>query len=335
VHSSSSPTLSIDANVLSVGVRYNVTVLATWRNTTTYSFADSVVVETRTWEDVCSGCSLTLSISGGPVHVTGAGQMVTLYPQLVDLDSVSGAPAQYAWSCVSASVGGPCLSAVAHVPLGLHSLTNSSSGIVTIPGGSLGPGNYTLTVTVTKGVVGGLLPHHYRTTNATALLMVVPAPALRVTIARPAAARATVNPGHGVTLEGIVEDPRGGSAGVISTSWVQESVISGSGYASSLLTQLDDSRPSLVFARVPLTVLPGTSYTFTLVATGVGVAPGSASVVVVVNGPPTGGMVSAWPLSVPALTSPVTLTTYGWADALQVGGCTCRHDHGSIKGCTT
>jgi hypothetical protein len=308
---------SIPVSLLVVGQRYDVTVTATWlHGQASLTFTDTILVEVHSWEEVCLGCSLSLTVAGGPSHAIGVQSPLVLSLLAVDVDGAD-LPLEFSWSCVEAAGGGNCTSVLTQAPLNLAAYTNGGNGSLTLPNGTLAIGRYTLVATAVKGLPWHIEPRHYRNTSVVVAVEVRPAPVTEVLVLRPITQPLTVSPGQGVVLEGAVSGSTLG-APAVNASWTLTADGQGPEPTGPLLYA---ASMTLAFARVSAVAVPGTRYVFTFAGAGPAPAtPGAASVVLVVNGAPSGGIVSASVASATAMVTPITLLTYGWTDAAQVRG---------------
>ena len=93
----------------------------------------------------------------------GTSQALTLNASLsLDLDGFSTVPFQYTWMCQDSTTLSPCVrpdgTTVDMSTMG----TAAGMAVVVVPAGTMRAGTYFFTVTVSKGVIGGIIPNVYR-----------------------------------------------------------------------------------------------------------------------------------------------------------------------------
>ena len=303
---------TIPASMLVVGATYDVSVIVTFlAGNSRVQPSSNMLVEVRSLEEVCIGCSLTLAVAGGSPRVVGVDSSFRLDPLAQDLDNVDPtfAPFAFSWSC-STNTGAPCTSLLDDEVLDLTQYTDSASGSLTLPSGSLDVGNYTFVGTVSKGLPWHVEPRHYRNTSVVVVVVVRAAPSLDVFILQPATQPLTVTPGQGVPLLGAVGV--GVADAAPSVVWALYSASVG---AAPALYPIDPT--TFVFVRVPANPAAGAAYVFAFTATGADPASTTvARAILVVNGPPTGGVVTVSATRATALVTPITVATAGWTDSV-------------------
>ena len=315
----SSGRLALPSGCLAVGGSYLLSVSATAATAAGVFVSSSTVeVQVQTREVQAAGASLVAGIAGGAFRVVSAVAPVVLNASVsVDRDGVYAriTDAVFVWSCQTSS-GGSCPAAVSAGAMA------SPSAVVVIPAGSLPPGEYQFTVNVTAGVTGGLIPYHHRFSTASARVAVLPAVSTSVSIVRPASSPLLAVPGQRVVLEGVIV-PAGADDGTHSSLpgvWTQHSPDASSYPARLLLTSL----PATV-VLLSSSLSPGRRYVFTLTprgdVDGASAADGNASVTVLVNTPPFGGVVDVAPRAGVELVTRFTLSSSQWTAPLEVRPC--------------
>ena len=291
---------------LQIGIQYTLEVaIALAGNATLFNTARATLQITS--------AGLTAAIASGDRSVGAALPWSLDASASVDNDNVTSDVMAYAWSCdtvsrstlsgaVTTTTTPGCVDA-SQSPLQLP-----SAAVVTFPAASIGPGDYRFTVTVVKGVVGGLIPHHYRAATASVVISVV---AGNPPVLVPSQTNVVTAFRQRVTLSVNVTSADGGTPAL---QWSSPSLTAAQ-LAGTVVS------PSLTQSTLALVVnLQPTSYSFVLTATS-GTVSASTTIVVLVAGPPRNGYVTAGPPSGTTLVTKYSVSAMGWSGDQSVSDC--------------
>ena len=254
---------------------------------------------------------ITAAISGGNSRVTGIDNAVTFdASSSYDIDYPTAA-LSFTWYCININpnYGGPCLATAS------GQFVDSKASLLTISSGSLDIGSYNITVEVYSSV-------SRESSNASVFLEVVgnKIPALYIN-----PIQSTYNPSDKIILTGYISMINDNASAVwigegavmpfINTTALERSFqISRTGERQTRVFQLALSSLPSVFPSIYATA--GQSYTFRLLAAYSSTPSlfSSASVTIVVNSPPSNGILSANPRTGFVLSTLFHVTTSGWVD---------------------
>ena len=263
--------------------------------------------------DVVSGGVLA-SIAFGDRHVDSSSPLQLDGSNSVDLDNVPASvdpePMVYQWQCVAWRLGsdtaGNNSESCATSNGSLLVLPNTA--IISIAANSLLPAVYVVSLTVSRGRVGGRIPFHYRSANASVTIIVSDSdlPSVHVNCSSLAT---TVAVGAHVTLTGSFEL----RTHVLSRAQWTFPDMSDSDVAAAVRSTVFTS-PVLA---VQMNVLPGT-YAFVLTAQTTDGLSVSGSVTLTVNAAPRLGYVSGMPQTGTALETAFTISAGGWVSTPEV-----------------
>lgn len=312
----------IPAFTLAVGATYRVTVVG------------EVSTNSALWNDATidiyvSPGQLRALIAGGAARTVGTANAITVdATQSFDEDAISQVKMHYAWSCGVADTsaaaqtgdnGGPAPLLPCTDFSGLDITAALPSGIgarsLYMPAGTLTAGDYTFTVTITKGTAGAPIPTHLRTAQASQVVTIVPGNPPAVTVAQ---FSEKVNRGSTVRLEGVAVDKNGqqltpgAGTKVVWSQVVGDLNFPAEGDPASPTSPLLTSVSLLSIKLRPGVLTPGAQYTFRMaVETPDGI--GSSAVTLTVNRPPSSGTVEAAPSSI-SVSEEMVLSTTKWVD---------------------
>ena len=304
--SSKDPTaLSVPSWAFAVGGRYIFGVRVAYaRNDTVFNTASVTV-------DVVSA-GVAAAIAGGDRVVGSAVPLLLSASQSVDYDNVTDDTFVFAWTCdtiMQSSLSGSSIDTLSPGCVDVYSAPVSlpDDDIVRLDAGILPAGAYRFTVTVAKGVIGGLIPWHYRSASSSVTITVVNGSPPVITTT---AAAVTVIPQQRFTIGAVVTSA---SLATPVLAW------SAPGLSDAHFTAALRS-PSLAQPSLALTAtMPSGVYPFVLTAS-VGSSSAASTVVVTVVSPPRNGYVAVSPASGAALTTQFAVSALAWSGEAEVLG---------------
>ena len=322
---SSPNTVQFPKYTLPIGGRFvlRATAVLQYADGSNSTASADMVLEVRSREEMLPGTSIVAGVAGGRERRLWSNSSALAFtPSSVDHDGAP-VPWRHVWSCVALSPSSlsttACLSALDGSVLDMASRT-STAGVLSFAAGQLAPGTYFLTLNSSKGVPGGLMPYHGRWATEVLTLNITAVPTIAATVSYPALSTARYNLEDKIGLLGAVMPTAGVNAGSVVYNW---------SLASHVGTAVDPMLPAMVLPT--MICVTGTAlqvnavYRFRLQVTGSGTAaPGVAGLNVVMNGPPTGGIVSSSPTSGTCVSEDFILYTTGWTDSVGVSCVCCR-----------